>query len=130
MMDNSTTFQGDGKVAYIPVVVNGKQAKSKCFSCKNKNVKTSYGYTTCNYSGSECRNFELYDPIKKTNGDNVRAMTDEELAILLTDVAKKSAEKLCESLKTVDVDLRNCDFDILYKAHLDWLKQAAEEGES
>ena len=26
-MDNSTTFQGDGKVAYIPVVVNGKQAR-------------------------------------------------------------------------------------------------------
>ena len=27
MMDNSTTFQGDGKVAYIPVVVNGKQTR-------------------------------------------------------------------------------------------------------
>lgn len=26
-MDNSTTFQGDGKVAYIPVVVNGKQTR-------------------------------------------------------------------------------------------------------
>lgn len=24
-MDNTTTFQGDGKVAYIPVVVNGIQ---------------------------------------------------------------------------------------------------------
>lgn len=24
-MDNSTTFQGNGEVAYIPVVVNGKQ---------------------------------------------------------------------------------------------------------
>ena len=27
MMDNSTTFQGDGEVVYIPVVVNGKQAR-------------------------------------------------------------------------------------------------------
>lgn len=27
--------------------------ESKCFSCKNKNVKTSYGYTVCNYSGSD-----------------------------------------------------------------------------
>ena len=26
-MDNSTTFQGDGKVVYIPAVVNGKQAR-------------------------------------------------------------------------------------------------------
>lgn len=26
-MDNSTTFQGGGEVAYIPVVVNGKQAR-------------------------------------------------------------------------------------------------------
>jgi bifunctional ADP-heptose synthase (sugar kinase/adenylyltransferase) len=66
---------------------------------------------------------------QKTEADVVRNMTDEELAELLTAVAKKSAEKLCESLKTVDVDLSNCDFDILYKAHLDWLKQAAEEGE-
>ena len=54
--------------------------ESKCFSCKNKNVETSYGYTACNYSGFECRNFELYDPIKKTNADRIRSMTDEELA--------------------------------------------------
>lgn len=26
-MDNSTTFQGSGEVAYIPVVVNGKQER-------------------------------------------------------------------------------------------------------
>ena len=63
-----------------------------------------------------------------TNADRIRSMTDEELATLLTDVAKKSAEKLCESLKTVDVDLSNCDFDILYKAHLDWLRQEVTDG--
>lgn len=26
-MDNSTTFQGDGKVSYIPVVINGIQTR-------------------------------------------------------------------------------------------------------
>ena len=53
---------------------------SKCLSCNHKNVKTRYGYTTCNYSGSECRNFELYDPIKKTNYDRIVSKTPEELA--------------------------------------------------
>lgn len=26
-MDNSTTFQGNGEIAYIPVVVNGEQTR-------------------------------------------------------------------------------------------------------
>lgn len=59
------------------------------------------------------------------NGDAIRSMTDEELAELLTAVAQKSANKLCESLKTVEVDLSNCNFHILYEAHLDWLKEEA-----
>lgn len=62
----------------------------------------------------------------KTRADRIRAMTDEELAELLTDVAKKSADKLCESLKSVEVDLSNCNFHILYEAHLDWLKQEVD----
>ena len=49
-MNNGTTFQGNGEVAYIPVVVNGKRAR-------------------------------------RTNGDNFRAMTDEELARTLFDVS-------------------------------------------
>lgn len=61
-----------------------------------------------------------------TNADRIRSMTDEELAKLLTDVAQKSADKLCESLKTVKVDLSNCNFHILYEVHLDWLKQEAK----
>ena len=68
-----------------------------------------------------------YRQKKMTNANRIRAMTDEELATLLTDVAKKSAEKLCESLKAVDVDLRNCDFAILYRAHLDWLREEATD---
>ena len=63
---------------------------------------------------------------QKTNADRIRSMTDEELAELLTAVAQKSAEKLCESLKTVEVDLSNCNFHILYEAHLDWLKEEVE----
>ena len=89
---NDTTFQGNGKIAYVPIVVNAK-------------------------------------PPKQSNYDLIRAMSVEELAELLTAVAKKSANKLCESLKSVDVDLSNCNFHILYEAHLDWLKQeAAHDG--
>lgn len=62
-----------------------------------------------------------------SKADRIRAMTDEELAELLTAVAKKSADKLCESLKTVEVDLGNCNFHILYEAHLDWLRQEAAQ---
>lgn len=63
---------------------------------------------------------------KQTNADRIRTMTDEGLASLLTAVAQKSANKLCESLKSVEVDLSNCDFHILYEAHLEWLKQEAD----
>ena len=68
-----------------------------------------------------------YKPKPITNADRIRSMTDEELAELLTAVAQKSANKLCDSLKTVEVDLSNCNFHILYEAHLDWLKQEAGE---
>lgn len=63
----------------------------------------------------------------QTNADRIRGMTDEELAYLLTAVAKRSAEMLCKSLKTVEVDLSECDFEILTKTHLSWLKSPAEE---
>lgn len=69
---------------------------------------------------------EFFNRKKPTNADRIRAMPDEELAMFITAVAQKSAEKLCESLKTVDVDLSNCDFGILAQAHLDWLKREVE----
>ena len=65
-----------------------------------------------------------------TNADRIRSMTDEELAELLTAVAQKSAHKLCESLKTVEVDLSNCNFHILYEAHLGWLKEEVTANDS
>ena len=55
--------------------------KSPCLSCKNKNV---YDPLTkcfvCNFSGIECKNFEMYEPNSQTNADKIRSMTDEELA--------------------------------------------------
>jgi hypothetical protein len=35
----------------------------------------------CNFSGIECKNFEMYKPNNsRTNADKIRSMTDEELA--------------------------------------------------
>lgn len=55
--------------------------KSPCLSCKHKNV---YDPLTkcfvCNFSGIECKNFEMYEPNSQTNADKIRSMTDEELA--------------------------------------------------
>lgn len=69
--------------------------------------------------------FVGYKPI--TWADKIRKMSDMELAELLTAVAKKSAQKLCESLKTGDVDLSNCDFNTLTKAHLEWLREEVKD---
>ena len=102
------------------VSFNGKD----CSGCEHLNERGYCEFTSCIIPCTVRATIPEVKP--KTNGDSVRSMSDEELAILLTDVAKKSAEKLCESLKTVDVDLSNCDFGILYKAHLDWLRQECE----
>lgn len=75
------------------------------------------------YRGKTIREWADLIANPKTNADRIRTMSDEELAELLTAVAKKSADKLCESLKSVEVDLSNCNFNILYEAHLDWVKQ-------
>ena len=97
----------------------------KCDTCKMKRVCDELERMGKVPKHEKCR---CYTPTKSiTNADRVRSLTDEELAELLTDVAKKSADKLCESLKTVEVDLGNCNFHILYEAHLDWLKQEAPQ---
>lgn len=96
--------------------------ESKCFSCKNKKVKTIYGYTVCNYSGSECRNFELYDPIKRTNADNFRAMTDEELAEFLLNRDLAIVENASKAVGfTYKVDRELCLANVI-----DWLRQECE----
>ena len=62
-----------------------------------------------------------------TNGDAIRCMTDEDLAEFMTAVAKKSAEMLCKSLKTVEVDLSKCKREPLTESHIEWLKREVQE---
>lgn len=55
--------------------------KSPCLSCKHKNVYDPLTKSfLCNFSGIECKNFEMYEPNSQTNADKIRSMTDEELA--------------------------------------------------
>lgn len=62
--------------------------KSPCLSCKHKNVYEPLTKCfVCNFSGIECKNFEMYKPNALTNADRIRAMSDEELAEWLCDVA-------------------------------------------
>lgn len=91
-----------------------EKCKARCFWAGKHVTRPEHG---------KC--FVGYKPI--TWADKIRKMTDMELAQLLTDVARKSAEKLCESLKTVDVDLSSCDFNALTKAHLEWLREEVQE---
>ncbi len=101
--------------------------EKSCFNCKYYDQPS---FEMKEYCWECLRQEEVYTRWERkpiTNADFIRAMSDEELATLLTNVAKKSAEKLCENLlKIVDVNISNCDFDILYKKHLDWLKKENE----
>ena len=55
--------------------------KSPCLSCKHKNVYEPLTKCfVCNFSGIECKNFEMYKPNSQTNADKIRAMSDEEMA--------------------------------------------------
>lgn len=80
---NDTTFRGDGKITYVPVVVNTK-------------------------------------PPKQTNADRIRAMTDEELAIILAypSVAEPPWCACYNECPHISEDPTPCD-----KCALDWLKQ-------
>lgn len=59
-----------------------------------------------------------YDP-PKTNGDFIRSMSDEELALFLEEVHMKLAAffKRCQ---------RNCLGEDCYECYLEWLKQEVE----
>ena len=81
---NDTTFQGDGKVAYVPVVVSAKQ-----------------------------------QPM--TNGDQIRSMTDEELAGEMFELANYACPPGKEFTRTScgkNPECNNC--------WLDWLQQEAD----
>lgn len=78
---NDTTFQGNGSVKYVPVVVDTK-------------------------------------PKPITNGDKIRASSDEELAAFI-------ADDLCELLCGAPLA---CDGQCKQKM-LDWLREVATDGE-
>lgn len=65
-----------------------------------------------------------------TKADAIRRMTDMDLAEFMTAVAKKSAEMLCETIKnkwSLDINLSECNFEILTQTHIEWLKQEVQD---
>ena len=87
--------------------------KSPCLSCKNKNV---YDPLTkcfvCNFSGIECKNFEMYKPNSQTNAGKIRSMTDEELA---------------KKISGIESFALTCGGGWPPEKWLDWLKQDAND---
>ena len=85
-----------------------------CISCVGAGTPT-YKYPCC-----ECRGYSKYEAKQavadkpKTNGDRIRAMSDEELADLLTSANKGAITDICRKMH--------------YEHNLQWLKQPAEEG--
>lgn len=57
---------------------------------------------------------------KKTHADKLRAMTDEELAMLLDDVQK------CNIRSEIFDDCCDCMSDLCWKCWLEWLRQEAD----
>lgn len=72
---------------------------------------------------SECRGSDKYEAIKPpfTNADHIRAMSDEELAEILTKAL------FCRTCLARSVCMTNA-VDDCTKDHLTWLKRPAEEG--
>jgi len=88
--------------------------KSPCLSCKHKNV---YDPLTkcfvCNFSGIECKNFEMYEPNSQTNADKIRSMTDEELA---------------KKISGIESFALTCGGGWPPEKWLDWLRQEVKDG--
>ena len=82
---------------------------SKCDKCK-------YPYDIKKWPCEDCLQGDRFEPKPPTNADRIRAMTDEELAVIVC----------CQNNKTGDecINERSC-----YGCTLEWLKQEAEEGE-
>lgn len=114
-----------------------------CVSCKHA------GRPTYKSPCSECHGYSEYEAVEiRTNGDRIRAMSNEELASFLQSLAFERetpwadpfARKFCDNCPTVrcvvegyrqEVELNECDFadgkcphgdDVLW-----WLKEPVEE---
>lgn len=74
--------------------------KSPCLSCKHKNVYEPLTKCfVCNFSGIECKNFEMYKPKPQTNADRIRSMTDEELAEWIISITEDLTPRWLDWLK-------------------------------
>ena len=109
------------KTHHARIVVDGTAEKPYYSIEWYDHAKNEYflGYSSYNIGYvfkwlEEC--FEIIE-VSKTNADKIRAMSDEELANLLTDFSNNGGW------------VTEIGREICYKRITDWLKQPAEEGE-
>ena len=85
---------------------------------------------TITYRGSHCSihraRLGLGDP--KTHADDIRSMSDEELAMLFESILSARDHWWMDGLAEHGVDLELKEFPLLSQAiHLDWLRTSVEE---
>lgn len=73
---------------------------------------------TCDINPEDCN--EWPDPVPMTNGDRIRAMSDEELACVLCD-----GDIVCDICEIAGTDFA-CEPSYCRRATIDWLQQPAE----
>ena len=102
---------------------------SKCFCCANKkDYDVKFGYYGCNYSGTECKNYSMFEPKFKsepnTNADRIRAMSDEELA---TNFASRCCPVKDEFYNCGEINKKEFSWEDCKSCWLDWLKSPVED---
>lgn len=84
----------------------------ECASCKHNGAEN--GWAVCDGCVHDGSLKDRYEPM--TNGDRIRAMTDEELAKFLS-----TGTFICEGLKDICENMPGCE-----ECRLTWLKAPAE----
>lgn len=99
-----------------------------CPKCKNGNYMRWLGGHSAEYD-VKCINCNSYFTIeelqvRQTNGDNLRTMTDEELARILAIGCHETREcpTICDPIYPYDEVVESCE-----KCWLDWLKKEADK---
>lgn len=93
-----------------------------CPICGSETIRLSIAW--------RCPVCGLYIPHPKTNGDMIRAMTDEELADFIVRIMAKQRATIIDTLhaKGLIVDVGIVEVPEMAKlAHLKWLRETAEE---
>ena len=104
--------------------------RKHCGNCANDRNETNQFSEECAKCVSAILgNGETTDPSHwrekpQTNADRIRAMSDEELAVMFADHENKVAFEVCCSFGLPSV---NYDFEESTSELLEWLKQPAEE---